>query len=124
MTRPRLTDGEVWDIDYGPIAHAVGHEQALRWPGLIVSVTRFNTLPFEQVVTVPFTSRPSGNPLTVLVRPPEGGLTEVSWALCYQVRSISQRRLLRRRGRVDDATLQQVVQRVCAIFGVTIGQQR
>ena len=60
---------------------------------LIVSADPINQGPADLVVAVPFTTRRWGVPTHVEVRPPSGGLREVSFAVCEQVRSLATERL-------------------------------
>ena len=49
--------------------------------------------PADLVVAVPFTTRRRAIPTHVEVRPPHGGLRDVSFAMCEQVRSLAAERL-------------------------------
>jgi mRNA interferase MazF len=60
---------------------------------LIVSADPINQSPADIVVAVPFTTRRRGIPTHVEVRPPDGGLGDVSYAVCEQVRSLAVERL-------------------------------
>ena len=60
---------------------------------LIVSTDPFNQGRARLVVAVPFTTRDRGLLIHVEVRPPDGGLREVSFAMCEQVRSLAVDRL-------------------------------
>jgi mRNA interferase MazF len=60
---------------------------------LIVSTDPFNQGRAGLVVAVPFTTRKRGLPIHVEVRPPDGGLREVGFAMCEQIRSIAIDRL-------------------------------
>jgi mRNA interferase MazF len=60
---------------------------------LIVSADPINQGPADLVVAVPFTTRRRGVPTHVEVRPPDGGLRDVSFAVCEQVRSLATERL-------------------------------
>ena len=60
---------------------------------LIVSTDQFNQGRARLVVAVPFTTRKRDLPIHVEVRPPDGGLREVSFAMCEQIRSIAIDRL-------------------------------
>ena len=60
---------------------------------LIISTNLFNQGRSRLVVAVPFTTRPRGLPIHVEVQPPDGGLREVSFAMCEQVRSLAVDRL-------------------------------
>ena len=60
---------------------------------LIVSADPINQSPADIVVAVPLTARRRGIPTHVEVRPPDGGLRDVSYAICEQVRSLAVERL-------------------------------
>jgi mRNA interferase MazF len=82
--------GEVWLADLEPTR---GCEQSGERPVLVVSTDPFNQGRARLVVAVPFTTRERGLPIHVEVRPPDGGLREVSFAMCEQIRSIAVDRL-------------------------------
>jgi mRNA interferase MazF len=82
--------GEVWLADLQPTR---GREQTGERPVLIVSTDPFNQGRAQLVIAVPFTSRQRGLGVHVEVRPPEGGLRDVSFAMCEQVRSLAMGRL-------------------------------
>lgn len=101
--------GDVFDTNFDPIT---GHEQGGRRPALVISVDQLGTGPSGLAIVVPLTRTDRGLSLHVAIEPPEGGLKARSFALPEQVRSISRNRLTRRRGRVRDETLTQVLRRV------------
>jgi mRNA interferase MazF len=111
--RPRLrpSRSEIWIVRLDPIE---GREQGRQRPALIVSHDTFNHGPAEIVVVVPLTTRhrPEFEQFRVPVKPPEGGVSEVSYAMPDQIRAISSGRLARRLGRVGPATLARVEDRV------------
>lgn len=107
--------GQVWDINLDPI---VGHEQAGSRPALIVSVDLFNAGPSELIVVVTITRTARKVRWHVPVSPPEGGLVATSYIQCESLRSVSKRRLKRRRGRVSDATLELVEDRIRILMGL------
>ena len=108
MTVPAAAQGDVWDCQLNPVE---GHEQAGRRPCLVVSVDQLGTGPSELAIVVPIT-RTHRTSLDVKIDPPEGGLTDVSFAQPYQVRAVSRTRLVQRRGSVRDRTLSDVIARV------------
>ncbi|NPV48676.1 MAG: type II toxin-antitoxin system PemK/MazF family toxin [Armatimonadetes bacterium] len=57
MTSPKLSRGDVWMVDFGPVR---GHEQAGTRPGLIVSSDPFNHGPPGLVIPMPITTRERG----------------------------------------------------------------
>ena len=91
-----------------------GREQGRQRPALIVSHDTFNHGPAGIVVVVPLTTkhRPEFEQFRVLVKPPEGGVSEASYVMPDQIRAISSGRLARRLGRVGPTTLAQVEDRV------------
>ena len=107
--------GEIWDVDLDAVR---GREQAGRRPALIVSVDRFNEGPAELIVIVPLTRTDRHIPWQVRVDPPEGGLVSRSVLKCEDVRSISKARLVRRRGRVHSATIEEVEDRLRILLGL------
>jgi mRNA interferase MazF len=82
--------GEVWLANLSPTR---GHEQAGQRPVLVVSADPFNQSPAGLVIAVPFTTRNRGIPIHVEVRPPDGGLRDVSYAMCEQLRALAADRL-------------------------------
>jgi len=94
--------GEIW----------LGHEQAGKRPGLIVSVDLFNSGPAGLVVLAPLTTREKGIPFHVEIRPPEGGLKKRSFIKCEDVRSVAKERLSERLGTVSPGTLSEVEDRL------------
>ena len=102
--------GDVWLADLEP---ARGREQTGERPVLVVSTDPFNQGRSGLVVAVPFTTRRRGLPIHVEVRPPDGGLRDVSFAMCEQVRSLAVERLGPRPfGSVPPAVLRAVEDRL------------
>ena len=115
MSDPGPVRGEVWDIIPDPV---IGHEQAGTRPAQIVSVDLFNEGPAELVVVAPLTRTARKVRWHVPVSPPEGGLVAESYLQCESLRSVSKRRLKRRRGRVSEVTLEQVEDRLRILMGL------
>ncbi len=108
MTLPGAGQGETWECQLSPIE---GHEQAGRRPCLVISVDQLGKGPSDLAIVVPIT-RTGRVALDFRIDPPEGGLSETSYAQPYQVRTVSRERLVSRRGVVKDATLTEVIRRV------------
>ena len=68
--------------------------------------------PSELAIVVPISRSNPSPALDVEIAPPEGGLDSTSYAMPYQVRTVSRERLMTRRGSVRDITLTEVVTRV------------
>ena len=115
MNGPAPARGDIWDVQFDP---TLGREQAGARPALIVSVDLFNEGPAELTVAIPLTRTPRKIRWHVPVSPPEGGLTSESYIQCENVRSISKARLKRRRGRVSEATLNQIEDRLRILLGL------
>ena len=107
--------GEVWQVNLDPTR---GHEQASQRPGLVVSVDPFNHGPAGLVVILPISSRATGIPLHVQINPPEGGLTQVSFIKCEDVRSVSKERLTMRWGSISSDTMAAVEERLSILLGL------
>jgi mRNA interferase MazF len=107
MLAPLL--GEVWRADLEPIR---GHEQGKARPVLIVSNDVINRSPAEMVTVLPITTRERPLRSFLRVQPPEGGLKQISFVICDQVRTISKERLERRYGMVSPATLAEAKERL------------
>jgi mRNA interferase MazF len=102
--------GEVWLADLNPTR---GREQTGQRPILIVSADPFNQSPAGLVIAVPFTTRERGIPTHIEVRPPDGGLHDVSYAMCEQLRTLAADRLASRPfGSVSSAVLHAVEDRL------------
>ncbi|WP_242670161.1 type II toxin-antitoxin system PemK/MazF family toxin [Mycobacterium decipiens] len=91
MGRPGLIwRGEVHYVDLG---QPVGHEPAFRRPAVAVSVNIRNNGPGALVVVVPITTASYGLPSHVELEPEGGGLDQVAYARCDQLRVVSIERL-------------------------------
>ncbi len=106
---------EVWLVNLDPTK---GREQAGRRPALILSVDQFNHGPAELVIVIPITSKAKGIPFHVSVNPPEGGLSQLSFIKCEDLRSISKERLIQRLGVVIDQTMDEVEDRLRILLGL------
>jgi mRNA interferase MazF len=106
---PYPARGEIWGVDLSPV---LGHEQGGQRPALVVSVDAFNAGPAELVVVLPLTSKAKGIPFHIEIQPPEGGVKQVSYVKCEDVRSISRERLRELWGTVDGRTLLQIEDRL------------
>ena len=104
ITYPRR--GEVYLVTFDP---TVGSEIQRTRPALIIQndiANRHSPITIVAAITSQF-EEPL-YPTEVLITPPEGGLTTASVALLNQIRSIDCRRLVRRLGRVTEATMERV----------------
>ncbi len=107
MNEPVCFGSGPWRFD--PI---VGREQGGERPCLVFSDDRFNQSRAEFVIVVPITRTERNIGSHVRVAPPEGGLKDVSFIKCEDIRSISKQRLKTRWGKVSGETLAAVEDRV------------
>jgi mRNA interferase MazF len=102
--------GEVWLADLNPTR---GHEQTGQRPVLVVSADPFNQSPAGLVIAVPLTTRNREIPTHIEVRPPDGGLRDISFAMCEQLRALAADRLASRPfGNVSPAVMHAVEDRL------------
>lgn len=86
----------------------IGHQQGYWRPAVVVSADRLNASRAELVIVVPLTRTRRGLTSHIEVQPGSSGLTETSYAMTEDVKSVSTKRLTRHLGRADLATLVQV----------------
>jgi len=97
---------DVWLVNFNP---TLGHEQAGIRPAVILSTTQFNQGPAQLAVVVPMTKTYRGIPIHIEVPPPEGGVRQVSYAMCDQIRTVStSHRLVTRWGAVGTGIMTQI----------------
>jgi mRNA interferase MazF len=96
---------EVWLSNLDPV---IGSEQGKTRPVLVISATSLNNkLPVVNVI--PVTSRKPGRriyPNETLIPMNTAGLPSESIALCYQVRTLDKRRLIKIYGSISESSLQ------------------
>ncbi len=112
---PSPLRGEVWMLNFDPTR---GHEQAGTRPALILSVDVFNAGPADLVIVLPITSRSKGVRSHVVVSPPAGGLSVVSYIKCEDVRSVAKERLHRRLGNISAVTMAEVEDKLKILLGL------
>ncbi len=87
--------GDIHDIDLG---RPIGHEPGLLRPAVVVSNDIVNNSPGELAVVVPVTSTAYGLRSHVEIDAGDSGLDRPSYARCDQIRVVSTRRFVARRG--------------------------
>jgi len=97
--------GEVWDAQLSP---TIGAEQFGVRPVLVISNDWFNRADNHLHVIVPITGTDRGLVYQHRVAGKEGGLSKNSVIMCEQVRSVSPRRFIQKRGQVSPPTLAEV----------------
>lgn len=107
--------GEIWLADLNPVR---GREQAGMRPCLVISVDPFTQSPAGLAIVIPMTTRARNIRTHVPITPPEGGVREVSFVKCEDVRSVSTERLVTRWGLVMPPTLAAIEDRLRILMGL------
>ena len=101
---PMPRRGEVWLVSLDP---TVGHEVQKTRPAVVVTNDVYNRHNWV-IIVMPLTSHAAAEYDQALVQPPEGGLTSTSVTLPDQIRAVDRRRLVKRLGKLQPLTMQQV----------------
>ena len=107
--------GEIWNLDFNPVR---GHEQGGYRPGLVLSRNAFNRIGLGLIVVAVIGTKSFIPEFQVKIDPPTGGVTERSFILAHQVRTISTDRLVNRRGQVPAEVLQSVLDITVSMISV------
>jgi mRNA interferase MazF len=114
VARPKR--GEVWLVSFDP---TIGAEIKKTRPALVVQNDIANRAsPITIVAAITSQFEEPIYPTEVLIKAPEAGLTMDSVALLNQIRSIDQRRLVRRLGVVRPATMMNVERALMISLGL------
>jgi mRNA interferase MazF len=105
--------GEIWLVDFG---EPVGREQSGRRPAVVVSADPLNDSRAGVVIVVPTTTARRNLPSHIEIDRDGSGLDEVSYAKCEDVKSVSEQRLIARRGGVDEETTFQIARALCFLM--------
>ena len=76
----------------------IGREQAGRRPALVITDDGMNNGPSGLIIVIPITTVRRGLPSHIELDNPTTGLSEMSYAKCEDVKSVSERRLITRLG--------------------------
>ena len=111
----QLNRGEVWLADLNPTQ---GSEQAGIRPIIIFQndlVSRFSTT----VITIPLTTnqRRAALPICLLIEQGQGGLSQDSVALCFQMRVLDKTRLMQKLGQLSAEVIAQLEDVVLLTLG-------
>jgi len=98
--------GEVWIVNWNP---SRGSEQAGKRPALIIQNDIGNEYSPTTIVAA-ISSSVKIYPINVEIRPPEGGLKNPSIIKASQILTVSQDRLEKRLGQINEQKLQEVNQ--------------
>ena len=111
--------GEVWQINLDP---TVGSELRKSRPAIIVNDDTVGILPLR--IIVPLTDwkgrYAAATWMTRVESSKQNGLSKVSAADAFQVRSVSTQRFVRRLGQVEDEIIVQIQKALAAVFAMKI----
>ena len=102
-----MKQGEVWLINLDP---TIGAEIKKTRSAVIVSDDSLGKLPLKIIVPVTdWKEKYEVAPWMILIKPnSKNGLTKESSSDCFQVRSVSQERFIKKIGRVSDSVLDEI----------------
>jgi mRNA interferase MazF len=110
-----------WNLFLVNLDPVIGSEQGKTRPVLVISEEAVNQL-LPVVNVLPITSKKSGKklyPNEVLLPANTSGLNKDSGVLCYQIRTLDQRRLIKHIGKVDQPELQdKITEAICFQLGI------
>jgi mRNA interferase MazF len=116
VIRPRR--GDIYLVNFDP---TIGAEIKKTRPALVIQndiANRHSPITIVAAVTSKFDDRLY--PTEVLIRTPEGGVSEDSVVLLNQIRSIDKARLVKRLGALKPATMQRVDQALQISVGLAV----
>ena len=111
-----MKQGEIWLINLDP---AVGAEMNKTRPAVIVSDDRLGKLPLKIIAPVTdWKEHYSIAPWMIAISPTnENGLTKESSIDCFQIRSVSKNRLIKRIGHIEYHEILRVQEGIIKVIG-------
>ena len=112
-----MKQGEIWLINLDP---TVGAEMQKTRPALIVNVNSLGKLPLKVIVPITdWKDRYVVAPWMIKLQPPQSnGLSKASSIECFQIRSVSDMRLIKHLGRITATELVKVQTGISKIIGI------
>jgi len=114
-----MRQGEIWLIDLDP---TVGAEMNKTRPAVIVSDDRLGRLPLKIIVPVTdWKEHYSVAPWMIAINPSsQNGLVKKSSIDCFQIRSVSKNRLIKRIGNITFSDFLQVQEGITKVIGYDV----
>ncbi len=110
-----------WHIFLANLDPAIGYEQGKTRPVVVISEDEINQI-LPVVNVLPITSRKLNRriyPNEILIPASTGGLDKESIVLCYQIRTLDKKRLIKDKGKIEDFSLQEeIIDALCFQLGV------
>lgn len=112
-----MKQGEIWLIDLDPTK---GAEIQKKRPAIIVNDNVLGRLPLKIIVPITdWKERYNIASWMIQLTPnAQNGLSKESAADCFQVRSVSQERLIKKLGSIDKNTLDEIKDALKKVFGM------
>jgi mRNA interferase MazF len=112
-----MKQNDIWLIDLDP---TIGAEIQKKRPAIIVNNNALGKLPLKVIVPITdWKDRYDIAPWMVKIEPDTtNGLSKTSAADCFQVRSLSQERLIKKMGSIDNNTLDDIKQALKKVFSM------
>ena len=112
-----MKQSEIWLVDLDPTK---GAEIQKKRPAIIVNDDRLGKLPLKIIVPITdWKDHYQIAPWMVKLEPNKAnGLSKISSADCFQVRSLSQERLSKKLGTIDPKTLQNIKEALKKVFDI------
>jgi mRNA interferase MazF len=112
-----MKQNDIWLIDLDPTK---GAEIQKKRPAIIVNDNALGKLPLKVIVPITdWKDRYDIAPWMVKIEPDTiNGLSKTSAADCFQVRSLSQERLIKKIGSIDNSTLADIKQALKKVFSM------
>ena len=113
-----MKQGEIWQIGLDP---TIGAEMRKVRPALIINVDALGKLPLKIIVPITdWKEHYSDYPWMVKITPSrQNGLTKMSAADCFQIRSVSVERLTASVGSIELEIIAQVQEAVAQVIGIS-----
>lgn len=110
-----------WHIFIANLDPVIGSEEGKTRPVLVISEEEINQI-LPVVNVLPITSRKPDRkiyPNEVLIPAEIGGLKRESIVLCYQIRTLDKRRIIREMGKIEDLEVQEgIIDALCFQLGI------
>jgi mRNA interferase MazF len=112
-----MNRGEIWLVNLDP---ALGAEMNKTRPALIISDNRLGKLPLKVVVPITGWKERFGAAAWMIKIEPhkKNGLSKISSIDCFQIRSISQQRLVQKIGEITRDEIRKVHEGILKVLGI------
>ena len=112
-----MNQGEIWLVDLDP---TVGAEMNKARPALIINDNRVGKLPLKIIIPITGWKEHYGiAPWMIKIEPNQAnGLAKISSLDCFQIRSVSQERLIEKIGEITPDEINKVQEGIVKVLGI------